>query len=73
MVDDARRPVQTYHHTDDYKSRGDYSERILIREPNGEDRGGELPRGGVESVGEPVGYQGVDGPFPVTWAYRVEI
>ena len=55
MIYHPRRPVQTDHHTNQQKRRRDNPQRVLVREADGEDGRGELPRRGVEGVGEPVG------------------
>ena len=73
MIEDPDCAVETDHHTDDEKGRGDYPERVFVRESNGDDGSGKFPRGGVEGIGEPVGYQGIDGPFPVARTNGIEI
>lgn len=73
MVQHARRPVQTDHHAHYQKPCRDDAEGIFVGEANGEDGGGEFPRRGIEGVGEPVGYQSVDGPFPVEGTNGVKI
>lgn len=56
MIQHARRAVQTNHNAYDQEGGRDDAERVFVREPDGEDRGGEFPCRGVEGVGEPVGY-----------------
>lgn len=73
MIQNPRCPIQTYYHTDNQKARCNDTERVLIRQADGEDGGCEFPRCGIEGVGEPVGYEGVDGPFPIAASNGVEI
>ena len=73
MIQHPRRAVQRDHHADEQKGRRHNDERIFVREADVEDGGGKLQCRGVEGVGEPVGYEGVDGPFPVGETDRVEV
>lgn len=73
MVQHPRRPVQADDHADEQEPRRHDPQRVPVRQPPREDRGRELPRRRVEGVGEPVGDEGVDGPFPVPAADGVEV
>lgn len=73
MIQHPRRAVQTNDHTDNQKACRNDSKRVFVREPNGKYGGGKLPRRGVESVGEPVGDQGREGPFALVGADGIEV
>lgn len=65
MIQHARRPIETNNHGNNQERRRDNANGIFIRQPDRDDRGGELPRRGVEGVAEPVGDESVYRPFAV--------
>lgn len=73
MVQHARGPVERDDSAHDEECGRDDAERVPVREPDGQDAASELPRRGVEGVGEPVGYQGAHGPFSIVAADGVEV
>lgn len=73
MIQHPRCTIQRDDHTDDQKPRRHDPKRISIRQADGEDGGCKLPRRSVKGVGEPVGYEGIDGPLPVGASDGVEI
>jgi len=73
MIQHARRPIETDKHRHDQERRSDYTNRIFVGQSDGNYGTGKLPGSGVESIAEPVGDQGVDGPFAVGAADGIEV